>query len=67
MNIRRGYKIYTRVGDFDPPTHQPTSTNVCINVHYVYMRYIIHVHYVNMYLQLYRECIGMAYIVCLLI
>ena len=25
MNIRRGSKIYTRVGDFDPPTHQPTS------------------------------------------
>ena len=24
---------------------------------------IIHVHYLNMYLQLYRECIGMAYIV----
>ena len=28
MNIRRGYKIYTRVGDFDPPTHQPTSYNI---------------------------------------
>ena len=25
MHIRRGYKIYTRVGDFDPPTHQPTN------------------------------------------
>ena len=25
MNIRRGYGIYTRVGDFDPPTHQPTN------------------------------------------
>ena len=24
MNIRRGY--YTRVGDFDPPTLQPTNT-----------------------------------------
>ena len=24
MNIRRRYKKYTRVGDFDPPTHQPT-------------------------------------------
>ena len=25
MHIRRGYKKYTWVGDFDPPTHQPTS------------------------------------------
>ena len=25
MHIRRGYKKYTRVGDFDPPTHQPTN------------------------------------------
>ena len=25
MHIRRGYKKYTRVGDFDPPTHQPTK------------------------------------------
>ena len=28
MNIRRGYKIYTRVGDFDPPTHQPTNNYI---------------------------------------
>ena len=25
MHIRSGYKKYTRVGDFDPPTHQPTT------------------------------------------
>ena len=35
MNIRRGYKIYTRVGDFDPPTHQPT--NMYILVPYMYI------------------------------
>ena len=28
MNIRRVYKKYTRVGDFDTPTHQPTSTYI---------------------------------------
>ena len=32
MNIRRGSKIYTRVGDFDPPTHQPTSMYILVKV-----------------------------------
>ena len=27
-NIRRGYKKYTRVVDFDPPTYQPTNTYI---------------------------------------
>ena len=37
MNIRRGSKIYTRVGDFDPPTHQPTNIYI-----YIYIRASIH-------------------------
>ena len=28
MHIRGAYKKYTRVGDFDTPTHQPTKVNV---------------------------------------
>ena len=37
MNVRRGYKKYTRVGDFDPPTHQPTNL-------YVVQVPILHMH-----------------------
>ena len=31
MHIRGVYKKYTRVGDFDMPTHQPTSIHVYTN------------------------------------
>ena len=40
MHIRRVYKKYTRVGDFDTPTHQPTNIAsaykyICIRIHKV--------------------------------
>ena len=35
MNIRRGSKIYTRVGDFDPPTHQPTSNYIRVELNII--------------------------------
>ena len=38
MHIRRGYKIYTRVSDFDPPTniiiHTPMNTNMAMHILY---------------------------------
>ena len=37
MHIRGVYKKYTRVGDFDTPTHQPTSGHIQCEEYYTYV------------------------------